>query len=125
MTTLSAKYKNKILYTSIRTHFLLFDVGIARVTFQIRPHQYFQCFDFTFDPFYCLVDFQRGQKIKKKRNFIKYIYDFNSELEKTTTTIETYPLHRSCIKAVSFSLEIHVVNTYCIVAKYRHAIKDC
>ena len=32
----------------MRTHFLLFDVGIARLTFQIRPHQYFQCFDFFF-----------------------------------------------------------------------------
>ena len=42
MTTLSAKYKNKIQYTPMRTHFLLFDVGIARLTFQIRPHQ---CFD--------------------------------------------------------------------------------
>ena len=29
----------------MRTHFLLYDVGIARLTFQIRPHQYFQCFD--------------------------------------------------------------------------------
>ena len=46
MTTLSAKDKNKIQYTSMRTNFLLFNVGVARLTFQIRPHQYFQCFDF-------------------------------------------------------------------------------
>ena len=31
----------------MRTHFLLFDVGIVRMTFQICPHQYFQCFDFS------------------------------------------------------------------------------